>query len=59
MMDQVQEIKIKQLEDLISEVNMAENVDSKELDELNKEFEDFESRLTRIKDFLSNTNVSY
>ncbi|XP_046861155.1 uncharacterized protein LOC124454388 isoform X2 [Xenia sp. Carnegie-2017] len=56
MMDQVQEIKIKQLEDLISEVNMAENVDSKELDELNKEFEDFESRLTRIKDFLSNTN---
>ncbi|XP_046860991.1 spectrin beta chain, erythrocytic-like isoform X2 [Xenia sp. Carnegie-2017] len=58
MMDQVQEIKIKQLEDLISEVNMAENVDSKELDELNKEFEDFESRLTHIKDFLSNTNSS-
>lgn len=58
MMDQVQEFKITELNDLMNEMKIAENVDSDELDELRKQFEDFESDLSHIYDVLMNKTVS-
>lgn len=58
MMDQVEEFKITELNDLMNEMKIAENVDSDELDELRKQFEDFESDLSRIYDVLMNKTVS-
>ncbi|XP_046861153.1 cortexillin-1-like isoform X2 [Xenia sp. Carnegie-2017] len=57
MMDQVQEFKITELNDLMNEMKIAENVDSDELDELRKQFEDFESDLSRIYDVLMNQTI--
>ncbi|XP_046860988.1 alpha-actinin-like protein 1 isoform X1 [Xenia sp. Carnegie-2017] len=52
MMNQVQEIKIIELKDLMSEMKIAENVDSEELDELNKEFKEFQSYVTRMNSLI-------
>ena len=51
-MDHLEE-KITELNNLMSEMKDAENVDPKELEELQNDFKDFESRRTHVNNFIS------
>ncbi|XP_046849637.1 utrophin-like isoform X2 [Xenia sp. Carnegie-2017] len=51
-MDHLEE-KITELNNLMSEMKDAENVDPEELEELQNDFKDFESRRTHVNNFIS------
>ncbi|XP_046861439.1 spectrin beta chain, erythrocytic-like [Xenia sp. Carnegie-2017] len=57
IVDQLQE-KFAKMNSLMSEMKDAENVDSEEREELQKNVRDFQSRLTRANDFISKNQIT-